>query len=81
MTAVRESSIELLFAIWCRQENFLKVRDEMQERIRNGFVDNQIEIPVPKMGFVDHPLSRPLHNEEIDQYANAQEIKREPDLK
>ncbi|MFC6052709.1 mechanosensitive ion channel protein [Acinetobacter sp. Ac_877] len=80
VTAFRESSIELLFAVWCQQQNFLKVRDEMQERIRNGFLSNQIEIPVPKMGFVDHPL-RPLSNEDIDQYANAKEIIREPDLK
>ena len=81
VTAFRESSIELLFAVWCQQENFLKVRDEMQERIRNGFLDNCIEIPVPKMGFVDHPLSRPLSNDELDQYTNAKELKREPDLK
>ena len=81
VTAFRESSIELLFAIWCQQENFLKVRDEMQERIRNGFLENQIEIPVPKMGFVDHPLSRPNTIDDIDQYANEKEIKREPDLK
>ncbi|NWK75524.1 mechanosensitive ion channel family protein [Acinetobacter cumulans] len=81
VTAFRESSIELLFAVWCQQENFLKVRDEMQERIRNGFVDNQIEIPVPKMGFVDRPSAQALHNEEIDSYANAEELKREPDLK
>lgn len=81
VTAFRESSIELLFAVWCQQENFLKVRDEMQERIRNGFLDNCIEIPVPKMGFVDHPLSRPLSNDKLDQYANAKELKREPDLK
>ncbi|MDY6468683.1 mechanosensitive ion channel family protein [Acinetobacter faecalis] len=80
VTAFRESSIELLFAVWCQQQNFLKVRDEMQERIRNGFLENQIEIPVPKMGFVDHPL-RPLSQEDIDQYANSKEIKREPDLK
>ena len=80
VTAFRESSIELLFAVWCQQQNFLKVRDEMQERIRDGFLENQIEIPVPKMGFVDHPL-RPLSQEDIDQYANAKEIKREPDLK
>ena len=80
VTAFRESSIELLFAVWCQQQNFLKVRDEMQERIRNGFLENQIEIPVPKMGFVDHPL-RPLAQEDIDQYANAKEIKHEPDLK
>lgn len=81
VTAFRESSIELLFAVWCQQENFLKVRDEMQERVRNGFLDNQIEIPVPKMGFVDHPLSRPVQPDEVDRYANAQEIKRESNLK
>lgn len=81
VTAFRESSIELLFAIWCRRENFLKVRDEMQERIRNGFLDNHIEIPVPKMGFIDRPPLPPrLSNEELDLYANAAEIKREPKL-
>src|SRR5690606_32318564 len=72
VTAFRESSIEWLFAIWWQEENYLQVRDEMQERIRNGFVDNQIEIPVPKMGFVDHPLSRPLENAEIDQYRSEE---------
>ncbi|MGE8654020.1 mechanosensitive ion channel family protein [Acinetobacter gandensis] len=81
VTAFRESSIELLFAIWCKRENFLQVRDEMQERIRNAFVDNKIEIPVPKMGFVDHPLSTQAVDADIDQYANAQDIKREPNLK
>lgn len=81
VTAFRESSIELLFAIWCQQENFLKVKDEMHERIRNGFVDNQIEIPVPKMGFVGQTPSQTLDNEEVDQYSNAEEIKREPTLK
>ena len=82
VTAFRESSIELLFAVWCRQENFLKVRDEMQERVRNDFLDNQIEIPVPKMGFVDHPLSRPVQpDDDVDRDANAQEIQREPKLK
>ena len=77
VTAFRESSIELLFAVWCQQSNFLKVRDEMQERIRNGFVDNQIEIPVPKMGFVDRPPEAGLTNEDIDTYANEKEINRE----
>lgn len=81
VTAFRESSIELLFAIWCKRENFLQVRDEMQERIRNAFVDNKIEIPVPKMGFVDHPLSTQAVDADIDQYANAQDIKSEPNLK
>ncbi|MCF4535736.1 mechanosensitive ion channel, partial [Acinetobacter baumannii] len=77
VTAFRESSIELLFAMWCRQENSLKVRDEMQERIRNGFLDNQIEIPVPKMGLIDRP-STAFAEDDIDQYSNQKELKREP---
>jgi small-conductance mechanosensitive channel len=76
VTAFRESSIELLFAVWCRQENALKVRDEMQERVRNGFLENEIEIPVPKMGLIDRPL--PLEEDEIDQYANQKELKKKP---
>ena len=75
VTAFRESSIEILFSFWCRQENALKVRDEMQERIRNGFLENQIEIPVPKMGLIDRPL--PLEDDQIDQYAHQKELKKE----
>lgn len=75
VTAFRESSIELLFSVWCRQENALKVRDEMQERVRNGFLDNQIEIPVPKMGLIDRPI--PLEDDELDQYAHQKELKKE----
>ncbi|MFW2034425.1 mechanosensitive ion channel family protein [Acinetobacter junii] len=75
VTAFRESSIELLFAVWCRQENALKVRDEMQERVRNGFLENEIEIPVPKMGLIDRPI--PLEDDEVDQYAHKKELKKE----
>lgn len=50
VTAFRESTIELLFAVWTRRENFLQVRDEMQEMIKDGFIKNHIEIPVPKIG-------------------------------
>lgn len=76
VTAFRESTIEILFAVWCRQEIFLKARDELQERIRNGFLKNHIEIPVPKMGIIDRP--RPKVRDEIDQYAHEKELKREP---
>lgn len=50
VTAFRESTIELLFTVWTRRENFLQVRDEMQEMIKDGFIKNHIEIPVPKIG-------------------------------
>ena len=45
VTAFGESSIELLFAMWCQQANFMQVKDEIHEMIRNSFVANQIEIP------------------------------------
>ncbi|WP_122900195.1 mechanosensitive ion channel family protein [Acinetobacter sp. B51(2017)] len=81
VTSFGESSIEILFAVWCQRENFLKVKDELHERIRNGFVDNQIEIPVPKMGFVDRPIPSAQSKQlDVDQYANQEQIQREPKL-
>ena len=83
VTAFGESSIELLFALWCKQDNFLQVKDEIHEMIRNRFVENQIEIPVPKIGFVDRSFvpNSQLSDGDIDQYSNEKEIKREPNLK
>ena len=49
VTAFRESTIELMFAVWTRRENFLTVRDEIQEMIKDDFIRNHIEIPVPKI--------------------------------
>ena len=50
VTAFRESTIELLYGIWTRRENFLQVRDEIQEMVKDYFIQNNIEIPVPKIG-------------------------------
>ena len=81
VSSFAESSIEITFALWCKQNNYLQVKDEIHELIRNRFVDNQIEIPVPKIGFVDRPTpQQPLTDEDLDRYANTQEIKREPKL-
>ena len=78
VSAFGESSIEILFALWCKQSNYLQVKDEIHEQIRNRFVENQIEIPVPKIGFVDRPNpNEVLQNEDIDGYANKQDLKLE----
>jgi small-conductance mechanosensitive channel len=45
----KESNIELLFAVWTRTDNYLKVRDEIQEIVRNGFVEHDIAIPFPQI--------------------------------
>lgn len=81
VSSFAESSIEVMFALWCKQNNYLQVKDEIHELIRNRFVENQIEIPVPKIGFVDRPTAeQALNNEDLDLYANEKEIKREPKL-
>ena len=81
VSSFAESSIEITFTLWCMQSNYLQVKDEIHELIRNRFVENQIEIPVPKIGFVDRPTPQhPLTDEDLDRYANTQEIKREPKL-
>ncbi len=66
VTAFRESSIELLFAVWTKQKLFIQVNDEMQERIRNGFLENNIEIPIPKMGLVDRLISPITQDQAVD---------------
>ena len=78
VSSFAESSIEILFTLWCKQNNYLQVKDEIHELIQNRFVENQIEIPVPKIGFVDRPESQfTSQNEALDQYANAQDLKLE----
>ncbi|AXQ23446.1 mechanosensitive ion channel family protein [Acinetobacter wuhouensis] len=78
VSSFAESSIEILFALWCKQSNYLQVKDEIHELIQNRFVENQIEIPVPKIGFVDRPEAQsPSRNEDLDEYANAQDLKLE----
>nr|WP_298892557.1 mechanosensitive ion channel family protein [uncultured Acinetobacter sp.] len=57
VTAFRESTIELLFTVWTKQQYYIQVHDEIQERVRNGFIDNNIEIPIPKMGLIEPTLS------------------------
>lgn len=76
VTAFRESSIELSFTIWTLQEHFLQVTDEVQERVRNEFLENDIEIPIPKMGLVDR--EPPLGLDDIDSYANKINARGEP---
>lgn len=77
VTAFRESSIEILFTVWTLQKNFGQANDEMQERIRNGFIDNDIEIPIPQMGVVDQGSADPLSDDDIDVYANQQTLKQQ----
>lgn len=43
------SSINLMFNIWTRKENFLDVKDTIQESIKNAFDEHNIDIPFPQI--------------------------------
>jgi small-conductance mechanosensitive channel len=43
------SSVDLMFSVWTRRENFLTMRDSMQEAIKCAFDDAGIEIPFPQV--------------------------------
>lgn len=62
VTAFRESTIELMFAVWTRRDNFLTVRDEIQEMIKDDFIKNNIEIPVPKIDLHQNMAEMELHD-------------------
>jgi small-conductance mechanosensitive channel len=38
-----------VFNIWTRKENFLDIRDTMQESIKNTFDEHHIDIPLPQI--------------------------------
>ncbi|HQX89789.1 MAG: mechanosensitive ion channel family protein [Moraxellaceae bacterium] len=54
------SSVDLMFYIWTRRENFLMMRDLMQESIKRAFDDAGIEIPFPQVSVHAGAGSSPL---------------------
>lgn len=43
------SSVDLMFYVWTRRENFMNMRDSMQEAIKRAFDETGIEIPFPQV--------------------------------
>ena len=43
------SSVDLMFHVWTRRENFLVMRDSIQEAIKRAFDEGGIEIPFPQV--------------------------------
>jgi small-conductance mechanosensitive channel len=44
-----DSAISLAFNVWTRQENFLDIKDSMQESIKLAFDQHLIEMPFPQI--------------------------------
>ena len=46
-----DSAISLAFNVWTRRENFLDIRDVMQESIKLAFDEHHVEMPFPQITF------------------------------
>lgn len=54
------SSVDLMFYVWTRRENFLAMRDSIQEAIKRSFDEAGIEIPFPQISVNAGSGSAPL---------------------
>lgn len=55
-----DSALNLMFYVWTRRENFLGVRDQLQEDIKTAFDAAGVEIPFPQIAINASSDSRPL---------------------
>lgn len=55
-----DSAINLMFYVWVRRENFVKMRDRLQESIKEAFDESGIEIPFPQVSINASTNSTPL---------------------
>lgn len=54
------SSVDLLFAVWAAKENFLKLKNSIQEEIKTTFDQEGIEIPFPHISLYKGSASAPF---------------------
>ncbi len=67
-----DSAINLMFYVWVRRENFISMRDQLQERIKDAFDEAGIEIPFPQVSINASSDSTPLP---LRMLADAENVK------
>lgn len=61
-----DSSINLQFSVWCVRENFLAMRNSIQEEIKNAFDAAGIEIPFPHRTLYVGSVTKPMPVQLVD---------------
>ncbi len=59
-TGFGDSSLDIQFSIWAKRENFLDLRNSMQEQIKHAFDAEGIEIPFPHRTIYTGEVTRPF---------------------
>ena len=61
-----DSALELQFSVWVKRENFLLVRNSIQEEIKTAFDKNEIEIPFPHRTLYTGSVTEPFPVRVVD---------------
>lgn len=75
-TGFGDSSLDIQFSIWANRENFLELRNTMQEQVKLAFDEEGIEIPYPHRTIYTGAATRPFPIPPASQ-GNAEEIRAE----
>ncbi len=59
-TGFGDSSLDIQFSIWSKRENFLELRNTMQEQVKVAFDEAGIEIPFPHRTIYTGEVTRPF---------------------
>ena len=62
-TGFGDSSIDILFAVWTNKENFLSLKNSIQEEVKESFDKLGIEIPFPHLSLYSGSASQPFQVE------------------
>ncbi|WP_269518187.1 mechanosensitive ion channel family protein [Alteromonas sp. BMJM2] len=54
------SSVDIQYSIWAKRENFLLLKNEIYQQIKEAFDKNGIEIPFPHMSLYSGEASKPI---------------------
>jgi len=54
------SSVDIQFSVWAKKENFLVVKNEMYQQIKEAFDNNGIEIPFPHLSLYSGEASKSI---------------------
>lgn len=54
------SSVDIQFSVWAKRENFLVLKNEMYQQIKQAFDANGIEIPFPHMSLYSGETTKPI---------------------
>lgn len=55
------SSVDIQLSVWAKRENFLKLKNEIYQQIKEAFDSNGIEIPFPHLSLYSGEESKPIN--------------------